>query len=741
MTGQSSVLLQYRKEGERIVPAAHSLLQYEGRIDWTDPEQAVWVFPATYVRIRFTGAVIRAVVTNRRMYWDNYLGYFLDGEEGKCPLKPEGSECLSWETRGDGIDGKGVHELVLFKRQDACHTVCFHGFLLEETSKILCCDPLPERCIEVYGDSVSAGEVSEAVAFCGQPDPEHNGEYSNSYYSYAWMTARLLGARLHDIAQGGIATMNGTGWFDEPNRIGMESVYDAIRYYPPSDAYAKWNFRAYVPQVVIVALGQNDSHPDDFFENPTGEAAKRWCEHYKALLGKIRAKRPNAHIICITTLLEHGKAWDEGIDRVVKSMGDDKIHHYMFARNGSATKGHLRIPEAEEMAKELAAYIKGLGENIWQDTTRLHNVMRRAKRGEKLTIGFLGGSITQGCLASMPKRCYAYRTFEWWKRRFPKAEFTYINAGIGATDSHFASARVQEDLLEKKPDLVFVEFSVNDRYEEHFAETYEGLVRRILDSATKPAVVLLYNRYYENGSSAQEIHRNIARNYLLPGVGLGDRLYPEIVSGKLEQECITPDGLHPNDEGHERLAGYICEFLESEVRKCFELSPYESSDDQEMAKKRAASTTKLPAPVTDNRYENAKWFRNRNIEPESISGFERDDTPQEQIADIFRYGWTAVHEGAQITFRVKASCIALQFRRTVHHPAHKALAIVDGNEDGAILLDGDFDEDWGDCLYLQNLCEESETSEHTVTVRLIKEEKDAPLPFYLVSILTAGTAD
>lgn len=60
----------------------------------------------------------------------------------------------------------------------------------------------PNRRIEVYGDSVSAGEVSEAVDYVGKEDPEHNGEYFNSWYSYSWMTARKLGAQIHDIAQG-----------------------------------------------------------------------------------------------------------------------------------------------------------------------------------------------------------------------------------------------------------------------------------------------------------------------------------------------------------------------------------------------------------------------------------------------------------------------------------------------------------------------------------------------------------
>ena len=46
--------------------------------------------------------------------------------------------------------------------------------------------------------------------------------------------------------------------------------------------------------------------------------------------------------------------------------------------------------------------------------SRLKKLMQRAKAGESLTLGFLGGSITQGCLASRPNLCYAYRVYSWW---------------------------------------------------------------------------------------------------------------------------------------------------------------------------------------------------------------------------------------------------------------------------------------------------------------------------------------
>lgn len=129
-------------------------------------------------------------------------------------------------------------------------------------------------------------------------------------------------------------------------------------------AYGKlipWDFQKYRPDVVLVAIGQNDNHPEDYMkEDYQGEKAIYWRKHYKQFLICLREKYPEAYIICHTTLLCHDISWDNAIDEVVKSLNDKKISHYIFKRNGCGTPGHLRIPEAEEMAEELLAYIKKL---------------------------------------------------------------------------------------------------------------------------------------------------------------------------------------------------------------------------------------------------------------------------------------------------------------------------------------------------------------------------------------------
>ena len=105
--------------------------------------------------------------------------------------------------------------------------------------------------------NVSAGEVTEAVDYTGKSDPEHQGGYSNSWYSYAWMTARMLNAQIHDIAQGGIALMDGQGWFHEPEQVGMESAWNKIRFNKTFGELTEWDFDQYTPQVVGFLTGEH----------------------------------------------------------------------------------------------------------------------------------------------------------------------------------------------------------------------------------------------------------------------------------------------------------------------------------------------------------------------------------------------------------------------------------------------------------------------------------------------------
>lgn len=360
------------------------------------------------------------------------------------------------------------------------------------------------------------------------------------------------------------------------------------------------------------------------------------------------------------------------------------------------------------------------------DYSRIRNAMIKASKGRPITVGFLGGSITQGSLSSTPETCYAYLVYKWWCEKFPESEVKYVNAGIGGTPSNFGVARVDDDLLVYNPDFVVVEFSVNDEDTEHYRETYEGLVRHILKDESKTGLMLIHNVRYDNMDSAENQHLLIGKYYDLPCVSMKHSVYPMVANGTITNREITPDDLHPNDAGHRLLADLAIHMLE----KIYE----DSLKNNEPVNVSAM----LPKPITANGYEVSKRLQNRNNKA-TMQGFEEDRTPQEHITQMFRYGYIAWNKGDKIVVHADCSSIAVQFRKSVNKPTPIARVVVDGDERTARILDGNFDETWGDCLYTETVCRHIEKKEHEIVVEIIESHKDDVVPFYLVSVIASDS--
>lgn len=352
------------------------------------------------------------------------------------------------------------------------------------------------------------------------------------------------------------------------------------------------------------------------------------------------------------------------------------------------------------------------------NTYRLKEIMKKAMNGECLTIGFIGGSITQGSVATEITKCYAYHVYEWWVNTFSKASFTFLNAGIGATDSHFACARVCEDLLINNPDFVITEFSVNDLNNDHFLETYEGLVRKIYSYKSKPALITMNNVFYDSGENAEDKHVKVSKHMEIPALGIRPSIYQAIKDGKLEAKSITPDNLHPNDDGHKLVGEQITFFLQ----KIY--------DEIDVEEKEAL----LPAPITKNSYENSFRYNNLNFSPR-LNGFTADTEKQTGLSDCFKNGWIGKMAGDKISFTVKGCNFGVMFRKSYRHPAPIAKLTLDGKKE--IILDANFDETWGDKLFLEMVAEGLENCDHVIEVEVVESHTDDTAPFYLASVLAS----
>lgn len=331
------------------------------------------------------------------------------------------------------------------------------------------------------------------------------------------------------------------------------------------------------------------------------------------------------------------------------------------------------------------------------NTARLADAMKRAQAGEKITIGTIGGSITQGTAASTTDERYANRALQWWAKTFPKAQLDFVNAGIGATDSYIGVHRVDADLLSKKPDVVIVEFSVNDTDAALNLQTYDSLVRKILQAENHPAVILLFTTQ-EDGTSLQDAHMQIGSAYNLPMISYKNAVLPEIEAGKFTWKDISPDNIHPNSVGHGIIGELLWSYFNSVYAK---LDQIDTSD-----------LTFTATPVTKDLYAKGQLLDSKTLTPKTMQGFE-----QAEVSNQFPNDWTT-KEGGELTFEVTGSNIGVLYYKTVDGKSGQYCVYVD---DRLIqVLDGDFTGGWGNYAQAQQVYTSDTPSTHTVTIKQLE---------------------
>lgn len=345
----------------------------------------------------------------------------------------------------------------------------------------------------------------------------------------------------------------------------------------------------------------------------------------------------------------------------------------------------------EDMYQRAVAFQQG-------DLTRLAAVMRRAQAGEDITVGVIGGSITEGYSASNRNRSsYACHMRNWWQERFPQSAVDYVNAGIGGTSSYLGVHRVQEDLLDYEPDFVIVEFSVNDGANNFYKRSYDNLLRRILLDENAPALLLLFTTQ-ENGTSAQVNDALLGFGYELPMISYGNAVLPAIEAGEFTWKDISPDNIHPNDRGHAVIGELLYRYL-NDVYARLEEIPEE--------------VTPFTAPAqTKERYMEGRILDASSLTPVSAGSF--TDTQSGWYFPYEDYWYTETGEES-IVFEIEASNIGLLYQRDVDD----TFGVYDVYIDGEYVrsLNGNFVNGWGNSMETEELYISDEKRLHRVEVR------------------------
>lgn len=189
---------------------------------------------------------------------------------------------------------------------------------------------------------------------------------------------------------------------------------------------------------------------------------------------------------------------------------------------------------------------------------RVQSFLRRARAGEEVTVAFLGGSITQGAGAvPLQENCYARLTWDGLRQRYGR-NIRYIKAGVGGTPSETGLMRYDRDIARDgavQPDLVVIEFAVNDSGDETEGVFYESLVRRILNQPNHPAVILLFAVFADDWNLKRRL-APIGYRYQVPMADVLEAVSPQFMA---EDRVLTKrqyfyDVYHPSNLGHRIMA-------------------------------------------------------------------------------------------------------------------------------------------------------------------------------------------
>ena len=248
-----------------------------------------------------------------------------------------------------------------------------------------------------------------------------------------------------------------------------------------------------------------------------------------------------------------------------------KLSEALFGKEEKTVKiENINIDGKLEASSEYGSFIK--------ERAGLSNTYNKLEKDKKLTVAYFGGSVTVGFSATdRAKDSWRALTTSWLAENFPDAEVVEINSAVGASGSHLGTFRVQRDIIAHKPDLLFVEYSINDCYngetEATAAENYESLVRQVRKALPECDIVNVYITDSGRASGGGDFaiksgYERVADAYGIPSLDVGKALITKKSlrgNSSPEWKKYFTDIVHMTDAGFAEYAKVIEEYLAKEL--------------------------------------------------------------------------------------------------------------------------------------------------------------------------------
>lgn len=288
----------------KLLPVNDAAIQYTGRIDKSDNNVYRFSSPGVYIKAKFTGTFCEFDMASNDTR--NYIEIIVDN------LEPQ--RILVDSARKTYVAAKGLkngeHSILICKdTESAVGSLLFYGFRCEKLVQF----PEPTRKIECYGNSITCGAKMLTGEMCDLSSTNWNAP-NKAYSAYGAVAARALNARYHLTSVSGIGLVHSCCNMTNT----MPTTYDRL-FLEKADS-KKWDFNAYIPDVVTICLGQNDGTDvvlSDKFQND-----------YINFVKTLRVKYPSATFFLLTSPMADSTlfgAMKTSIDKVITQLNTEGI--------------------------------------------------------------------------------------------------------------------------------------------------------------------------------------------------------------------------------------------------------------------------------------------------------------------------------------------------------------------------------------------------------------------------------
>ena len=358
-----------------------------------------------------------------------------------------------------------------------------------------------------------------------------------------------------------------------------------------------------------------------------------------------------------------GDYTDDGITDIC-----DLVNYKNIRCGNKVTLQSLDCDENGTVADE--DFVELINTILGKNTYTLQNTRYKLAAGDTVNVAYIGGSVTSG-VGSTDADTYSWRarTTAWLQSNYPTATVTGINMGIGGTGSYLGAARYYNNIISKNPDLVFVEFAVNDTYNDistvQTKQDIEYMIRSLNNNHPYcDMVFVMVTDQYKLGTQFTKLLeiKEVADYYGIPVIDAGAAMNEALGGSAADWSTYYTDMVHPSDAGY----GVYANAVTSGLTKLMENGDYKAHRIKNV--KYSFYTPDNVTLLTRDTFGPFKWG---TLDSDWGANYWFDNDDYEIVGTPFRSSYERcfngimpkyiypLSDGADLTFTVKGTSIGI----------------------------------------------------------------------------------